>query len=83
MIAERNSRFLALNQRYLKGADGRYYLRDMGGEASLAVSGSKGLGPDQALDFQPFLPMPYGPDEPTERINVSPQHRQRVPESND
>jgi hypothetical protein len=83
MVPARNSRFLALNQKYLKGADGRYYLRDLGGEASLSASGSKGLGPEQAFDFQPFLPMPYGPEEPGDRITVSPQHRQRAPESND
>jgi hypothetical protein len=81
MIPARNSRFLALNQKYLKGADGRYYLRDTAGEPPLASSGSKVLGPEQAFDFQPFLPMPCGPEE--ERINASPQHRQRAPESND
>jgi hypothetical protein len=75
LIPARNSRLLALNQKYLKGADGRYYLKDVGVESSAFAANVEG-GPEQAFDFQPFLPA--AAQEP-ERIQVPSSHRERLP----
>ena len=63
MQTNRNSNMIALNQKFLRGADGHYYLRDMTSDPNSiqAVQGNI-LGTDNAdsvdinatLDFQPF-----------------------------
>lgn len=60
LVPARNSRLLALNQKFLRGADGRYYLRDMGDSGlvqapSITGNGSN-VGAEAAFDFQPFTP---------------------------
>ena len=91
LVPARNSRLLALNQRFLKGNDGKYYIRDVGGDIGIATA-SPVAGPpgskvnviaDQAFDFQPFLPVSaikgarY--DENDERIQVPMEHRTKTP----
>jgi len=60
LVPARNSRLLALNQKFLRGADGRYYLRDVSSELSQNFSSvpnkNPPLTPDTAFDFQPFIP---------------------------
>jgi hypothetical protein len=86
-VPARSSKLLALNQRFLRGADGRYYLRDIGldlMQPTGSVVGSSGQppsAPEEAFDFQPFVPMPYGGNEnmSPETIRVPSQHRARTP----
>ncbi|KAK8833889.1 hypothetical protein M9Y10_011526 [Tritrichomonas musculus] len=90
LVPARNSKLLALNQKFLKGADGKYYLRDintsdsssnMQGTSSNVVgslSKSASISPDQAFDFQPFLPV-SSVKEQIGRISVPSQHRARTP----
>jgi hypothetical protein len=94
LMPARNSRLLALNQKFLKGADGKYYLRDMGSDVTQVTSNVVGssatvkVSVDQSLDFQPFLPMEAlkpgrNDEELPERIVVPSQHRARTPEPDD
>jgi hypothetical protein len=82
LMPARGSRLLALNQKYLKGADGRYYIKDIGADPAFGlpnVVGSQSnmeVSIDQAFDFQPFLPA--SGQEP-ERIRVPSHHRTRLP----
>lgn len=87
LIPARNSRLLALNQKFLKGQDGRYYLRDIGTAESSASQNPNLVGaptrmasvvPEQAFDFQPFVPN-SAMKEQVERISVPSQHRARTP----
>ncbi|OHT17020.1 hypothetical protein TRFO_12715 [Tritrichomonas foetus] len=87
LVPARNSRLLALNQKFLKGADGKYYLRDIGsGESGVQTSSNmvgiqsktSTVNPEQAFDYQPFLPS-SAMKEPVERIQVPSQHRARTP----
>jgi hypothetical protein len=88
LIPARNSRLLALNEKFLKGADGRYYLRDMRSDVTQVTSNVVGssatvsLSVDQSLDFQPFLPMDAL--KPARNDEEAPsQHRERTPEADD
>lgn len=54
----RTSKLLALNQKFLKGADGKYYLRDIGEIPNSALSSSNPITPQQAFDHQQFIPVP-------------------------
>jgi hypothetical protein len=82
LVPGRDSRLLALNQKYLKGADGRYYLKDLGVDTSISVANVVGsqsrtdIAVDQAFDFQPFLPA--AAVEP-EKVHVPPLHRAQEP----
>jgi hypothetical protein len=77
-----NSRLLALIQKYLKGADGRYYLKDLSGETAGATSiivGSQSKVEEtveRVFDFQPFLPAVA--QEP-ERLHFLQHHREKQP----
>lgn len=91
LVPARNSRLLALNQRFLKGNDGKYYYRDVGGDISISAASPVAGAPnaranvvaEQAFDFQPFLPVSaikgarY--DENDERIQVPMEHRAKTP----
>ena len=86
LVPARNSRLLALNQKFLRGADGRYYLRDMGGESSLVmtpnITGSqkKDVQADEAFDFQPFTSSQGAPRiETNDRPQTTIRHRTRTP----
>jgi hypothetical protein len=88
LVPARNSRLLALNQRFLKGNDGKYYLRDIGGDSNVPIPGTGGttrisVNAEQAFDFQPFMPaVPVrlrSDDEPSERIPVPTYHRAKTP----
>ena len=85
LVPARNSRLLALNQKFLRGADGRYYLRDMGGEASLVMTPNitgntkKEVQADDAFDFQPFQPANVPKTETNDRPLTSTKHRSRTP----
>ena len=86
LVPARNSRLLALNQKFLRGADGRYYLRDMGTESSLVmtpnITGSqkKDVQAEEAFDFQPFTPSQAAPRiETNDRPQTTIRHRTRTP----
>lgn len=88
LVPARNSKLLALNQKFLKGADGKYYLRDINTSDSPSnmqssnivgsVSKSASISADQAFDFQPFLPASTVKEQ-VGRISVPSQHRARTP----
>lgn len=88
LVPARNSKLLALNQKFLKGADGKYYLRDINTSDSNSntqnsniggsLSKSSSISPDQAFDFQPFLPASTVKEQ-VGRISVPSQHRARTP----
>ena len=86
LVPARNSRLLALNQKFLRGADGRYYLRDIGGESSLVMTPNitgnqkKEVQAEEAFDFQPFTPAQSGPrSESNDRPQTVIRHRTRTP----
>lgn len=87
LVPARNSKLLALNQKFLRGADGRYYLRDMGAEmggiTTPNITGQQrvSLNPDSAMDFQPFVPESQINHSP-ERASTafSSKHRSKTPE---
>ena len=60
MKPARNSNMVALNQKFLKGADGHYYLRDTGADpddlsASLfGTEKTNDVDINAVFDFQPF-----------------------------
>ncbi|OHT03377.1 hypothetical protein TRFO_29243 [Tritrichomonas foetus] len=61
MRPSRNSHMISLNQKFLKGADGHYYLRDIGSESTekshgnaFGVDNSNNVDINAAFDFQPF-----------------------------
>ncbi|KAH0787387.1 hypothetical protein GPJ56_008582 [Histomonas meleagridis] len=58
LVPARNSRLLALNQKFLKGADGKYYLRDIGNEIENINENvnEENAAMEQVIDYQPFLP---------------------------
>lgn len=59
----RQSRLLALNQRYLKGADGRYYLRDLSTDIPLDGSLRESQDISATYDFLPFHEVPQQLDD--------------------
>ncbi|KAK8885956.1 hypothetical protein M9Y10_041415 [Tritrichomonas musculus] len=60
MKPTRNSNMVSLNQKFLKGADGHYYLRDMGSDSNEITASMFGTDKtddvdiNAAFDFQPF-----------------------------
>ena len=61
LIPSRQSKLLTLNQKYMKGADGRYYMKEIPTEFVSSTLNSFNdkkinLSNDYAFDFQPFLP---------------------------
>jgi len=65
LVPARNSKMLSLNQKYLRGADGRYYFRDVSQEQNSTQSSNTGIfGSEEvedstvsaAFDFQPYMP---------------------------
>ncbi|EAX89153.1 hypothetical protein TVAG_409360 [Trichomonas vaginalis G3] len=87
LVPARNSRLLALNQKFLRGADGRYYLRDLGGEQSgittpnITGQTKTGMNPENAMDFQPFVPDTHVKTDTNERAMtaMSSKHRSKTP----
>jgi hypothetical protein len=79
LIPARASRLLQLNHRYLKGADGRYYLKDLGPEAMADLGSKEAVDADQAFDFQPFLPASSQRQEDQDKIRVPWQYRLKLP----
>lgn len=75
----RNSRFLSLNQKFLKGSDGKFYLRDIG-DVLPETSFDQTVSSQQALDFQPFLKVPHRPEvEEPHKVPVLPSIRSKTP----
>lgn len=61
LIPARNSKMLSLNQKFLKGQDGKYYLREMANEdfqnePKPVFGDSNSVSAENALDFQPYVP---------------------------
>lgn len=60
LVPSKNSKMLSLNARFMKGADGKYYLRDMGSDAQpshgtiFGNENQKEVNVDAALDYQPY-----------------------------
>lgn len=86
LVPARNSRLLALNQKFLKGADGKYYLRDVGGDPGLVMPSIVGsqtqkvaINPESAFDFQPFQPASPNKQSEVEKIQVPANHRAKTP----
>jgi hypothetical protein len=63
LVPAKNFRLVALNQKFQKGAEAKYFLRDMGNKVTQVIlnvvgsSASVKMSVDQSLDFQPFFLM--------------------------
>lgn len=86
LVPSRNSRLLTLNQRFLRGADGKYYLRDMS-EFTTALShnatgADSDVNPEAAFDHQPFRDRDQVTNnEVCETFAPVSRHRSRTPPS--
>lgn len=88
LVPGRNSRLLALNQKFLKGADGKYYLRDIGDSTSETKHMIEGTStrteamtatPEAAFDYQPFLPASSLKSNNPEAIESPVNHQIKTP----
>ena len=83
MLPARNSRLLALNQKFLKGADGKYYLRDIStldnSHPNILSATSKiiNVTAEQAFDYQPFLPASSMRE--SDKLQIPIQYRAKTP----
>ncbi|OHT04369.1 hypothetical protein TRFO_28133 [Tritrichomonas foetus] len=88
MRPNRNSNMIALNQKFLKGADGHYYLRDMttdpnsiqAVQGSMFGENSEDVDINAVLDFQPFKQVSTDDHDIRVNPNVVKVHREETPE---